>query len=82
MSARARLSIMMFLQFFVWGAWFATLGKCLADKGLGDFGGGAYGSAPIAAIIGQWGRGRQAQWSVGDGDRTAYFRSRAPGSPA
>ncbi len=42
---------MMFLQFFLWGAWFATLGKCLADNGLGDFGGGAYGSAPIAAII-------------------------------
>lgn len=51
MSVRARLSVMMFLQFFTWGAWFATLGKCLADNGLGDFGGGAYGSAPIAAII-------------------------------
>ena len=51
MSVRARLSLMMFLQFFLWGAWFATLGKCLADNKLGDFGGGAYGSAPIAAII-------------------------------
>lgn len=50
-STNARLSLMMFLQFFLWGAWFATLGKCLADNGLGDFGGGAYGSAPIAAII-------------------------------
>ncbi|MEO2050055.1 MAG: MFS transporter [Pirellulales bacterium] len=50
-SIRTRLSIMMFLQFFVWGAWFATLGKCLADNGLGDFGGDAYGSAPIAAIF-------------------------------
>jgi nucleoside transporter len=48
---RTRLSIMMFLQFFVWGAWFATLGKCLADNNLGEYGGGAYGSAPIAAII-------------------------------
>lgn len=46
-----RLSLMMFLQFFVWGAWFATLGKCLTDNGLGDFGGGAYGSAPLAAMI-------------------------------
>jgi len=46
-----RLSIMMFLQFFLWGSWFATLGKCLADNNLGSFGGGAYGSAPIAAII-------------------------------
>ncbi len=51
MYVRTRLSIMMFLQFFLWGAWFATLGKCLADNKLGDFGGGAYGSAPIAAII-------------------------------
>lgn len=42
---------MMFLQYFVWGAWFVTLGKCLADNGLGAFGGRAYGSAPIAAII-------------------------------
>ncbi len=42
---------MMFLQFFIWGAWFATLAQCLAGNGLGDFGGGAYGSAPIAAII-------------------------------
>ncbi len=46
-----RLSTMMFLQFFVWGAWFATLGKCLADNGLKDFGGDAYGTAPLAAII-------------------------------
>ncbi len=50
-SVRLRLSVMMFLQFFVWGAWFATLGKCLADNQLGEFGGDAYGSAPLAAII-------------------------------
>jgi len=42
---------MMFLQFFTWGAWFATLGKCLADNKLGDFIGDSYGSASIAAII-------------------------------
>lgn len=46
-----KLSIMMFLQFFVWGAWFATLGQCLGENGLGEFGGGAYGSAPYGAIF-------------------------------
>ena len=50
-SPTVRLSIMMFLQFFVWGAWFATLGLCLGSNGLGDFSGGAYGSAPIGAMI-------------------------------
>ncbi len=51
MNVQARLSIMMFLQFFTWGAWFATLGQCLGENNLKEFIGGAYGSAPIAAII-------------------------------
>lgn len=46
-----KLSIMMFLQFFTWGAWFATLGLCLGSNGLGSFAGGAYGSAPLGAMI-------------------------------
>lgn len=46
-----RLSVMMFLQFFVWGAWFATLGLALGSNGLADIIGQAYGSAPIAAIL-------------------------------
>jgi nucleoside transporter len=46
-----RLSIMMFLQFFAWGAWFATLALAMGNNGLGDFIGGAYESAPIAAIV-------------------------------
>ena len=48
---QTRLSIMMFLQFFVWGAWFVTLSICLDANGLDAFKGGSYGSAPIAAII-------------------------------
>lgn len=50
-STTLRLSLMMFLQFFVWGAWFATLGLCLGSNGLGDFSAGAYGSAPLGAMI-------------------------------
>ena len=42
---------MMFLQFFAWGAWFATLALAMGNHGLGDFIGGAYESAPIAAIF-------------------------------
>lgn len=51
MNALVRISIMMFLQFFAWGAWFATLGLAMGANGLGDFIGGAFESAPIAAII-------------------------------
>ena len=50
-SVNIKLSIMMFLQFFVWGAWFVTLAACLDVNGLGTSKGGSYGSAPIAAII-------------------------------
>ncbi len=47
-----RLAAMMFLQFFLWGAWFVTLGPFLGARGqapaiIGD----AYTTAPIGAII-------------------------------
>ena len=45
------LSIMMFLQFFTWGAWFATLGQALGANGLVDVIGSAYNAAPLGAII-------------------------------
>jgi nucleoside transporter len=50
-AIRFKLSTMMFLQFFIWGSWFATLGFCLASNKLSAIIGGAYSSAPIAAII-------------------------------
>ena len=46
-----RLSVMMFLQFFVWGSWFGSLGLALDSNGLAALKGPAYGSAPLAAIL-------------------------------
>lgn len=45
------LSAMMFLQFFAWGSWFATLSAAMDTNLLGPFIGGAYEAAPIAAIF-------------------------------
>ncbi|MBA2113762.1 nucleoside permease [Bremerella alba] len=45
------LSVMMFLQFFVWGAWYVTVGNFMAAHGMEDQIGWAYTVAPIAAII-------------------------------
>ncbi len=51
-TINTKLSIMMFLQFFTWGAWFSTIGICLRALKMPDsVAGSAYGSAPLAAII-------------------------------
>ncbi|VGO20492.1 nucleoside permease [Pontiella sulfatireligans] len=47
----ARLSAMMFLQFFVWGAWFVTVGNYMFKAGMGDAIGWAYSVGPVAAIL-------------------------------
>ncbi|MBC8352698.1 MAG: nucleoside permease [Planctomycetes bacterium] len=41
----------MFLQFFTWGAWFATLGAALDNNKLNAIIGPAYECAPLAAIF-------------------------------
>ena len=55
---RLRLSIMMFLQFFIWGAWFVTMGTYLGTMvidGVNVFTpadiGQAYSTFALAAII-------------------------------
>ncbi|MGH7199946.1 MAG: MFS transporter, partial [Planctomycetaceae bacterium] len=46
-----RLSIMMFLQFFIWGAWYVTVGNYMKAHGMFDQVDWAYTVGPIAAIV-------------------------------
>jgi len=52
MSTRIQLSTMMFLNFFVWGAWFVTMNSYLTSRGAtGAQIGLAYGTQALGAII-------------------------------
>lgn len=45
------LSVMMFLLFFVWGAWFVTVGAFMFDRGMTEHIAWVYSTTPIAAIV-------------------------------
>jgi len=50
-GAVARLSVMMLLQFFTWGAWYVSMTGFMNKHGMGDLTAAAYSVGPIAAII-------------------------------
>lgn len=48
---KVRLMVMMFLQFFIWGSWYATGGNYMQSHGMGDIIYLAYMVSPIGSIV-------------------------------
>jgi nucleoside transporter len=48
---KLRLMVMMFLQFFIWGAWYATGGNYMKSRGMTDVIYLAYMASPIGSIV-------------------------------
>src|SRR5438045_3191781 len=50
-TAAPLLSVMMFLEFFIWGAWYVTMSTFMTEAGMTSKIGLAYMLCPIAAIV-------------------------------
>lgn len=50
-SIQTRLSIMMFIQFFIWGAWYTTIAVFMSNHGMENLTHWPYTVNPIAAIV-------------------------------
>ncbi|MBS1664987.1 MAG: nucleoside permease [Bacteroidetes bacterium] len=50
-TTRVQLSVLMFLEFFIWGAWYTTIGVYMTNHNMGDLTHWPYTVNPIAAII-------------------------------
>jgi len=48
---KPRLQLMMFMQFFVWGSWYATAGNYMRSSGLSDVIYLAYMASPIGSVV-------------------------------
>ena len=51
MNIKSRLSLMMFLQYVIWGSWYVTVGNYMSAIGMSSTIHWAYTVSPIAAII-------------------------------
>jgi nucleoside transporter len=48
---RVQLSVMMFLEFFIWGSWYTTIGVYMTNHNMGNLTHWPYTVNPIAAIV-------------------------------
>lgn len=51
MNIKSRLSVMMFLQYAIWGSWYVTVGNYMSAIGMSSTIHWAYTVSPIAAIV-------------------------------
>ena len=51
LGIRARLSLMMFIQFFIWSVWWVPMGSYMAKNGFGSIIGQVYATQGYAAIL-------------------------------